>query len=149
MFSLTFWPRAPTPSRCGYIFHWMCKSAFHSGGALWSKVKAVWANCPGGRDTSRYSTDVRPYKWLNQHDLLLHLFLFLLSLRVYRSAWLSSSFPDQRLPRCLRVPWQPGLWHDECGQHRLHRDQHLRLLSWQCLQVSVTGVCPHMHYCGY
>lgn len=77
----------------------------------------------------------------NKGKKVVQLRLFSLFVRAsdFRSVRLQSGFPDQRLPRCLWVSRQPGLRHDERGQHRLYRNQHLRLLSRQRLKVRALG----------
>lgn len=99
---------------------------FHSGGTFWSKFESTCANCcPRWIDADRYKlgvgimTDVAS-SWI----CLISLWCY-----VSRSACLPGSISDQRLSRCLWVPGQPGLRHDERGQHRLHRNQHLCLFA--------------------
>lgn len=62
-------------------------------------------------------------------------YFFFFSFFRFRSTKLAGGFSNERLPWCVWVPWQPGLWYDECGQQWLLRNQHLRLLTGQRFQV--------------
>ena len=79
-----------------FFFFTECVEALHSGGPLWSKFKAIWANsCPRWSDTDRYESSLHTCRrtvsdWSCVSSVCIFIF--------FRSAWLPSSFSDKHLP---------------------------------------------------